>query len=66
MNCKALKAFIDKDTLKGYSEGDVYESKDSKRITFLQKEGYLELKDIPKEEPEEPKPKRTRKKKAGE
>jgi hypothetical protein len=62
MDCKVLKAFIDKDNLKGYSQGDVYESKDSKRIAFLQEEGYLEVKDIP----EAPKRKRTRKQKAGE
>jgi hypothetical protein len=66
MECKVLKAFIDKDTLNGYSEGNAYESKDLKRIAFLQNEGYLELEDIPKEEPGEPKTKRTRKKKAGE
>jgi hypothetical protein len=36
-----IKPFIDKETKNGYSEGDMYESKDSKRIAFLVKEGYL-------------------------
>jgi hypothetical protein len=36
-----IKPFIDKETQNGYSEGDMYESKDSKRIAFLVKEGYL-------------------------
>jgi hypothetical protein len=37
-----IKPFIDKETQKGYSEGDMYESNDSKRIAFLVKEGYLQ------------------------
>jgi hypothetical protein len=36
-----IKPFIDKETQKGYSEGDTYESNDSKRIAFLVKQGYL-------------------------
>jgi hypothetical protein len=73
MGFKVLKSFIDKDNLKGFSTGNVYESNDSKRIAFLQKEGYLEIKDIPGEKAVEetevvskPKSKRPRKKKAGE
>ncbi|MCI0767865.1 hypothetical protein [Bacillus sp. TL12] len=41
MKSLVIKPFIDKDTQIGYSEGDMYESADSKRITFLVKEGYL-------------------------
>jgi hypothetical protein len=36
-----LKPFIDKETQKGYSAGDTFESNDSKRVAFLVKEGYL-------------------------
>ncbi|MEH6975902.1 MULTISPECIES: hypothetical protein [Bacillus] len=36
-----VKPFIDKDTQIGYSAGDMYESADSKCITFIVKEGYL-------------------------
>ncbi|WP_176548004.1 hypothetical protein [Bacillus pseudomycoides] len=41
MKSVVIKPFIDKDTQRGYSEGDMYESADSKRITFLVKEEYL-------------------------
>ncbi|WP_176542747.1 hypothetical protein [Bacillus thuringiensis] len=41
MKSLVIKPFIDKDTQIGYSEGDVYESTDSKRIAFLVKEEYL-------------------------
>ncbi|MEK4655949.1 MULTISPECIES: hypothetical protein [Bacillus] len=41
MKSLVIKPFVDKDTQIGYSEGDMYESADSKRITFLVKEGYL-------------------------
>jgi hypothetical protein len=62
MEGKVIKPFIDKNTLKGYSVGKVFKSDDSERFAFLQKEGYLEV----KEPSEKPKPKRTRKQKAGE
>ncbi|EEK75197.1 hypothetical protein bcere0007_3230 [Bacillus mycoides] len=39
-----IRAFIDKDTLLGYSEGDVYESKDTERIAFLRETGFLKVK----------------------
>lgn len=42
MSNLVLKPFIDKETLKGYSEGNTYESSDSKRVAFLVKEGYLQ------------------------
>ncbi|MDM5189360.1 hypothetical protein QUF99_19230 [Bacillus sp. DX4.1] len=48
-----LNAFIDKETKVGYSQGDMYESNDSKRIAFLGEEGYIKISE---------KPKRTRKK----
>ncbi|MDM5155849.1 hypothetical protein QUF88_19250 [Bacillus sp. DX1.1] len=38
-----ISAFIDKDTLQGYSEGDVYESKDTERIAFLQEKRFLRV-----------------------
>ncbi|WP_191664068.1 hypothetical protein [Bacillus pseudomycoides] len=41
MKSLVIKPFIDKDTQTGYSEGDMYESVDSKRIAFLVKEGHL-------------------------
>ncbi|MDK7476337.1 hypothetical protein OWP15_27185 [Bacillus paranthracis] len=37
-----IRAFIDKDTLLGYLEGDMYESNDSKRIAFLVEQGFLQ------------------------
>ncbi|MBR9698642.1 hypothetical protein [Bacillus cereus] len=37
-----IRAFIDKDTSLGYSEGDMYESNDSKRIAFLVETGFLQ------------------------
>ncbi|MCC2429873.1 hypothetical protein OCE55_21010 [Bacillus paranthracis] len=37
-----IRAFIDKDTSLGYSEGDMYESNDSKRIAFLVEQGFLQ------------------------
>ncbi|WJE51117.1 hypothetical protein QRE66_17600 [Bacillus cereus] len=36
-----LNAFIDKETKEGYSQGDMYESNDSKRIAFLVENGFL-------------------------
>ncbi len=39
---KVIKMFQDKKTKKIYKVGDSYEHKDSKRIAFLVKEGYLE------------------------
>lgn len=36
------KAFIDKETKERYSSGEVYESSDQERVSFLQEEGYLE------------------------
>ncbi|WP_369899750.1 Rho termination factor N-terminal domain-containing protein [Bacillus manliponensis] len=36
-----LKAFIDKETHIGYSQGDMYESNDLERIAFLSGEGYI-------------------------
>ncbi|WP_176546787.1 hypothetical protein [Bacillus pseudomycoides] len=41
MKSLVVKPFIDKDTQIGYSEGDTYESTNSKRISFLVGEGYL-------------------------
>ncbi|WP_179884350.1 hypothetical protein [Bacillus toyonensis] len=41
MKSLVSKPFIDKDTQIGYSEGDVYESTDSKRIAFLVQEEYV-------------------------
>ncbi|OLN21900.1 hypothetical protein BTO30_12440 [Domibacillus antri] len=41
MKCLVLQTFIDKESGKGYYEGDTYESSDSKRVAFLVKEGFL-------------------------
>lgn len=41
MRSLVIKPFIDKETLAGYREGDMYESTDSKRVAFLVKEGFL-------------------------
>lgn len=38
---RVIKAFVDKDTGKGYSTGGMYESKDSKRIAFLYEQGFI-------------------------
>lgn len=57
MKHTVIKPFIDKNTLKGYSAGDAFESDDSERVSFLQDEGYLNVPD---------KPKRSRKIKDGE
>lgn len=41
-----IKPFFDKETGIGYSEGDMYESKDSKRIAFLVREGFLKKQNL--------------------
>lgn len=41
MKHRVLKSFIDKDSLQGYNEGDMYESTNSERITFLITEGFI-------------------------
>jgi hypothetical protein len=52
MRFLVIKAFIDKDTKKGYSVGSVYESEDSERIAFLVGEDYLEGEILPDKEQE--------------
>ncbi|MEG7934981.1 hypothetical protein J0817_19820 [Bacillus mobilis] len=42
MKCLVLKAFIDKETQIGFSQGDTYESNDSERIAFLIEKGFLQ------------------------
>ncbi|MCC2412605.1 MULTISPECIES: hypothetical protein [Bacillus cereus group] len=42
MGLLVLNAFIDKETNIGYSQGDMYESNDSKRIAFLVEKGFLQ------------------------
>jgi hypothetical protein len=58
-----IKPFIDKQTLRGYSEGDNYESDDSERVTFLVEKGYLKG---PKPAPKATSKAKGRKSKAGE
>lgn len=41
MKHRVLKAFIDKQTLIGYNEGNTYESNDSLRVAFLVEKGYI-------------------------
>ena len=38
---RVIKAFIDKETGKGYNEGSTFTSDDVERVTFLINKGYL-------------------------
>lgn len=42
MKSLVIRAFIDKESKRGYSIGNVYESNDSERIAFLINKGFLE------------------------
>ena len=57
MKVTVLKPFTDKNTLKGYNAGYVYESDDVNRLKLLAKKGFVTPVEEPKapETPEEPK-----------
>lgn len=48
--CLVLKDFVDKETNEFFRKDSFYHSKDSKRVAFLEKEGYV------KEEKQDKKP----------
>lgn len=62
MEYKVKRFFIDRDTLKQFSHGDIFPCEDPKRAAFLTEKGYLA-----QEIPTEPlkKPARSKKKKEG-
>jgi hypothetical protein len=59
---KVLKAFVDKDTRKGYNKGDTFVSKDSERVSYLAELGYI-VKPKEEEKPQKKAKKTTSKKK---
>lgn len=63
MEYKVKRFFIDRDSLKKFSHGDIYPCEDLERAAFLTEKGYLEAQDIPEEPPK--KPSRSKKKKEG-
>ena len=63
MKYKVKKFFIDRESLKKFSQGDIFPCEDSERAAFLKKKGYLESQEIPTEPPK--KPARSKKKKEG-
>ena len=63
MEYKVKKFFIDRDSLKKFSQGDIFPCEDSERAAFLTEKGYLERQEIPTEPLK--KPARSKKKKEG-
>ena len=63
MEYKVKRFFIDRDSLKKFSHGDIYPCEDLERAAFLTEKGYLEAQDISTEPPK--KPARSKKKKEG-
>ena len=63
MEYKVKRFFIDRDSLKKFSHGDIYPCENLERAAFLTEKGYLEAQDIPTEPPK--KPARSKKKKEG-
>ena len=63
MEYKVKRFFIDRDSLKKFSHGDIYPCEDLERAAFLTEKGYLKAQDIPTEPPK--KPTRSKKKKEG-
>ena len=63
MEYKVKKFFIDRDSLKRFSQGDIFPCEDPERAAFLTEKGYLEAQEIPAEPPK--KPARSKKKKEG-
>ena len=63
MEYKVKKFFIDRYSLKKFSQGDIFPCEDPERAAFLTEKGYLEAQEIPSEPPK--KPARSKKKKEG-
>jgi len=63
MEYKVKKFFIDRDSLKKFSQGDIFPCEDPERAAFLTEKGYLEAQENPEEPPK--KPARSKKKKEG-
>lgn len=63
MEYKVKKFFIDRDSLKRFSQGDIFPCEDPERAAFLTEKGYLEAQENPEEPPK--KPARSKKKKEG-
>ena len=63
MEYKVKKFFIDRDSLKKFSQGDIFPCEDPERAAFLTEKGYLEAQEIPVEP--QKKPARSKKKKEG-
>lgn len=63
MEYKVKRFFIDRDSLKKFSQGDIFPCEDSERAAFLTEKGYLERQEIPTEPLK--KPARSKKKKEG-
>ena len=63
MEYKVKKFFIDRDSLKKFSQGDIFPCEDTERAAFLTEKGYLETQETPEEPPK--KPARSKKKKEG-
>lgn len=63
MEYKVKKFFIDRDSLKEFSQGDIFPCENPERAAFLTEKGYLEPQEIPEEPPK--KPARSKKKKEG-
>ena len=63
MEYKVKRFFIDRDSLKKFSHGDIYPCEDLERAAFLTEKGYLERQEIPTEPLK--KPARSKKKKEG-
>ena len=59
MEYKVKRFFIDRDSLKKFSHGDIFPCEDLERAAFLTEKGYLQ--EIPTEPPK--KPSRSKKKK---
>ena len=54
MKATVLKPFTDKNTLKGYNAGYVYESDDVNRLKLLAKKGFVTPVEEPTKTPEAP------------
>ena len=63
MEYKVKKFFIDRDSIKKFSQGDIFPCEDPERAAFLTEKGYLEAQENPEEPPK--KPARSKKKKEG-
>ena len=51
MEYKVKRFFIDRDSLKKFSHGDIFPCENLERAAFLIEKGYLEAQEIPTEPP---------------